>query len=93
MLMRQHDYCTGVPEAGHNKRPKMCSLTVLGGSGRGDPKTSQYLASPSFASRGATHLLRIVDQVIDCGLWSVGRPLLIVCVKLLDISRNWNTLS
>ncbi len=28
-----------------------------------------------------------VDQVVDCGLWNVG------CAKLLDIGRNWNTLS
>ncbi len=34
-----------------------------------------------------------VDQVVDCGLWNVG-PLLFNCwAKLLDIGRNWNTLS
>ncbi len=27
-----------------------------------------------------------VDQVVDCGLWNIGP-------KLLDIGRNWNTLS
>ncbi len=34
-----------------------------------------------------------VDQVVDCGLWNVGPLLFSVCVKLLDIGRNWNTLS
>ncbi len=37
----------------------------------------------------------IVDQVVDCGLWNVG-PLLFngrSSTKLLDIGRNWNTLS
>ncbi len=34
-----------------------------------------------------------VDQVVDCGLWSVGPLLFNGCVKLLDIGRNWNTLS
>ncbi len=38
---------------GHSK---MCSFTVLG---EGGPKTSQYLMWPPFASRSATHLLRI----------------------------------
>ncbi len=34
-----------------------------------------------------------VDQVVDCGLWNVGPLLFNGCVKLLDIGRNWNTLS
>ncbi len=34
-----------------------------------------------------------VDQVVDCGLWNVGPLLFNGCVKLLDIARNWNTLS
>ncbi len=34
-----------------------------------------------------------VDQVVDCGLWDVGPLLFNGCVKLLDIGRNWNTLS
>ncbi len=34
-----------------------------------------------------------VDQVVDCGLWDVGSLLFNGCVKLLDIGRNWNTLS
>ncbi len=36
---------------------------------------------------------RRVDQVVDCGLWNVGPLLFNGCVKLLDIGRNWNTLS
>ncbi len=62
----------------------MCSFTVLGGSG-GGPKTSQYLVWPPFASRSATHLLRIE--------LNVGPLLFNGCAKLLDIGRNWNTLS
>ncbi len=34
-----------------------------------------------------------VDQVVDCGLLNVGSLLFNGCVKLLDIGRNWNTLS
>ncbi len=34
-----------------------------------------------------------VDQVVDCGLWSVGSLLFNGCAKLLDIGRNLNTLS
>ncbi len=34
-----------------------------------------------------------VDQIVDCGLWNVGPLLFNGCVKLLDIGRNWNTLS
>ncbi len=34
-----------------------------------------------------------VDQVVDCGLWNVVSLLFKGCAKLLDIGRNWNTLS
>ncbi len=34
-----------------------------------------------------------VDQVVDCGLWNVVPLLFNGCAKLLDIGRNWNTLS
>ncbi|KAJ8404458.1 hypothetical protein AAFF_G00337250 [Aldrovandia affinis] len=34
-----------------------------------------------------------VDQVADCGLWNVVPLLFDGRVKLLDIGRNWNTLS
>ncbi len=40
-----------------------------------------------------TSPLHIFDQVVDSGLWSVGPLLFNGCVKLLDIGRNWNTLS
>ncbi len=33
------------------------------------------------------------DQVVDCGLCNVGPLLFNGCAKLLDIGRNWNTLS
>ncbi len=34
-----------------------------------------------------------VDQVVDCGLWNIGPLLFNGCANLLDIGRNWNTLS
>ncbi len=34
-----------------------------------------------------------VDQVFDFGLWNVGSLLFNGCANLLDIGRNWNTLS
>ncbi len=67
----------------------MCSFTVLGG---GYLKTSQYLVWPPFASRSATHLLHIELirlLIVACGLLVLFNG----CVKLLDIGRNWNTLS
>ncbi len=39
------------------------------------------------------HAVHRVDQVVDCGLWTVGPLLFNGCTKLLDIGRNWNTLS
>ncbi len=77
----------------------MCSFTVLGGPGGvgwvwlGLAKTSQYLVWPPFASRSATHLFRRVDWVLDCGLWNVGPILFNGYAKLLDIGKNWDTLS
>jgi hypothetical protein len=47
---------------------------------------------PPFALYIATHLVR-VDQAVDCGLWNVVPLLFNFCVKLLNISTNWNTLS
>ncbi len=52
---------------GHSK---MCSFTVLGGPGGGS-KNSQYLVWPPFASRSATHLLRIEVirlLIVACGM-------------------------
>ncbi len=34
-----------------------------------------------------------VDHVVNCGLWNFGPLLFNGCAKLLDIGRNWNTLS
>ncbi len=69
---------------GHSK---MCSFTVLGGGGGVRKPVSiwcdHHLPSPSHR----------VDQVVDCGLWNVGPLLFNGCAKLLDIGRNWNTLS
>ncbi len=71
---------------GHSK---MYSFTVLGGG----PKTSQTMVWPPFALRSATSPSHRVDQVVDCGLWNVGPLLFNVCGKMLEIGRNWNTLS
>ncbi len=68
----------------------MCSFTVLGGSENQSVSgvtticLTQCNTSPSHRA----------DQAVDCVLWNVG-PLSHFngCVKLLDISRNWNTLS
>ncbi len=71
---------------GHSK---MCSFTVLGGSENQSVSgvtticLTQCNTSPSHR----------VDQVVDCGLWNVGPLIFNGCVKLLDIGRNWNTLS
>ncbi len=68
---------------------KMCSFTVLGVSanqlvsGVTTICLTQCNTSPSHR----------VDQVVDCGLWNVGPLLFNGCAKLLDIGRNWNTLS
>ncbi len=56
---------------GHSK---MCKITVLGGPG--GPKTSQYLVWPPFASRSATHLLRI----------ELSRLLIVACVMFVHSS-------
>ncbi len=65
----------------------MCSFTVLGGGGSVSGVTTicltQCNTSPSHR----------VDQVVDCGLWNVGPLLFNGSAKLLDIGRNWNTLS
>ncbi len=67
----------------------MCSFTVLGGSENQSVSgvtiicVTQCNTSPSHG----------VDQVVDCGLCNVGPLLFSVCVKLLDIGRNWKTLS
>ncbi len=53
----------------------------------------QCLVWPPFVSCSATHLLHIVDQVVDCGLCNVGSLLFNGGAKLLDIGRNWNMLS
>ncbi len=67
----------------------MCSFTVLGGSENQSVSgvtticLMQCNTSPSHR----------VDQVVDCGLWNVGPLIFDGCAKLLDIGRNWNTLS
>ncbi len=67
----------------------MCSFTVLGGSENQSVSgvtticLTQCNTSPSHR----------VDQVVDCGLWNVGPLLFNGCAKLLNIGRNWNTMS
>ncbi len=71
---------------GHSK---MSSFTVLGGS------ENQSVSGVTTICRTQcnTSPSHRVDQVVDCGLWDVGPLLFNGCVKLLDIGRNWNTLS
>ena len=54
-----------------------------------DQKTSHYLVWPPLASTPSHR----VGQAVDCGLWNVVPLLFNGCAKLLDIGRNWNTLS
>ncbi len=70
---------------GHSK---MCSFTVLGGS-----EIQSVSGVTTICLTQCNTSSHRVDQVVDCGLWNVGPLLFNGCVKLLDISRNWNTLS
>ncbi len=74
---------------GHSK---MCSFTVLGGSSVVRKPVSIW-CDHHLPHAVNTSPLHRVDQVVDCGLWNVGPLLFNGCVKLLDIGRNWNTLS
>ncbi len=70
---------------GHSK---MCNFTVLGGGPGGSVSVTticltQCNTSPSHR----------VNQVVDCSLLNVDPLLFNGCAKLLDIGRNWNTLS
>ncbi len=67
---------------------KICSFTVLGGG----PKSVSGVTTICLTQCNTSPSHR-VDQVVDCGLWDVGPLLFNGCVKLLDIGRNWNTLS
>ncbi len=70
----------------------MCSFTVLGGP-VGSENQSVYGVTTICLMQFNTSLLHRVDQVVDCGLWNVSPLLFNGCAKLLDIGRNWNTLS
>ncbi len=69
----------------------MCSFTVLGGPGRSENQSLSGVTTICLTLCN-TSLSHKVDQVVDC-LWNVGPLLLNGCAKLLDIGRNWNTLS
>ena len=83
-----------------------CSFALLGGSGGGPGGSGGVRKGPkgseSQSVSGVTTICLTqcntspshrVDQVVDCGLWNVGLLLFNGCAKLLDIGRNWNTLS
>ncbi len=77
---------------GHSK---MCSFTVLGG-----PNTVKLSENQSVSGVTTICLTQCntspshrVDQVVVCGQWNVGPLLFNGCAKLLDVGRNWNTLS
>ncbi len=70
----------------------MCSFTVLGGSGGSENQSVSGVTTICLTQCNTSPSAR-VDQIVDCGLWNVGPLLFNGCVKLLDIGRNWNTLS
>ncbi len=86
---------------------KMCSFSVFGGgggvSGGGGGEGGGLCRVFEIQSiSGVTTICLTqsntspshrVDQVVDCGLWNVVPLLFNGCAKLLDIGRNWNTLS
>ena len=67
----------------------MCSFALLGGS----ENQSVFGVTTICLTQCNTSPSHGVDQVVDCGLWNVGPLLFNGCAKLLDIGRNWNTLS
>ncbi len=71
---------------GHSK---MCSFTVLGGS----KNQSVSGVTTICLTQCNTSPLHRVDQVVYCGLGNVGPLLFNGCAKLLNIGKNWNTLS
>ncbi len=72
----------------------MCSLTaVFFGGGGGSENQSVSGVTTICLMQCNTSPSHRVDQVVDCGLWNVGPLLFNDCAKLLDICRNWNTLS
>ncbi len=70
---------------GHSK---ICSFTVLYSENQ-----SVSGVTTICLTQCNTSLSHRVYQVVDWGLWNVGPLLFNGCVKLLDIGRNWNTLS
>ncbi len=65
----------------------------IGGSGGGSENQSVSGVTTIFLTQCHTSPSHRVDQVVGCGLWNVGPLLFNGCAKLLDIGRNWNTLS
>ncbi len=84
------DYCTGVPSAGHNKRPLYnVQFYCIGGVWGGGLKTSQYLVWPPIVWRSASHLLHIELIRLLIEVCVMFGPLLFNgCVKLLDIEQE-----
>ncbi len=70
-------------------RSKMCSFTVLGQGSENQSVSGDYHL-PHAVHTSPSHR---DDQVVDCSLCNVGPLLFNGCVKLLDIVRNWKTLS
>ncbi len=71
----------------------MCSFTVLGGPGVGGSENQSVSDVTICLTQCNTSPSHRVYQVVDCDLWKVGPLLFNGCAKLLDIGRNWNTLS
>ncbi len=72
----------------------MCIFTVWAGRAGGWTGSENQSVSGVITiclMQFNTSTSHIVDQVVDCGLWNMRA--LNGCAKLLDIGRNWNTLS
>ncbi len=72
---------------------KCAVLLYRGGPGGGSENQSVSGVIPICLTQCNTSPSHRVDQVVHCSLWNVGPLLFNGCAKLLDIGRNWNTLS
>ena len=61
--------------------------------GRGSENQSVSVVTTICLMQCDTSPSHRVDQAVDCGLWNVVPLFFNDCAKLLNIGRNWNTLS
>ncbi len=70
-----------------------CAVLLYRGGPGGSENQSVSGVIPICLTQCNTSPSHRVDQVVDSSLWNVGPLLFNGCAKLLDIGRNWNTLS